>query len=152
MDAARTTPAPEASRSEVSANGVAQLNGLVENFADNVAGVDHALVLSTDGLPIASSARMYGDAAERLATVAASTFGLAEGATKGTGAGEVREVMIVMDNSYLFVTRVGDGAALAVLAAAAANVDQVGYEMGLLVERSGALLTPELRAELRASR
>ncbi|MGI9600910.1 MAG: roadblock/LC7 domain-containing protein [Acidimicrobiales bacterium] len=129
---------------------VARLNGLVENYANTVAGVEHALVFSTDGLPIARSARLAGEDADRLATVAAATIGLAEGATQGSGVGSVREIMVVMEQSYLFVTRVGSGAALAVLTSAAADVDLIGYEMGLLVERSGAVLTPELRQHLAA--
>ncbi|MDH3706957.1 MAG: roadblock/LC7 domain-containing protein [Acidimicrobiia bacterium] len=128
----------------------ARLNGLVENYASTVAGVEHALVFSTDGLPIARSARLGTDDADRLATVAAATIGLAEGATQGSGVGAVREVMMVMEQSYLFVTRVGSGAALAVLTSASADVDLIGYEMGLLVERSGAVLTPELRQHLAA--
>lgn len=124
---------------------VARLNGLVQNYASTVAGVEHALVFSTDGLPIARSAHLAAEDADRLATVAAATIGLAEGATQGSGVGNVREVMVVMDVSYLFVTRVGTGAALAVLTSASCDVDLIGYEMGLLVERSGAVLTPELR-------
>ncbi len=127
-----------------------QLNGLVENFASTVAGVKHALVFSVDGLPIARSSQLLSDASDRLSTVAAATIGLAEGSTKGTGVGDVREVMIVMENAYLFVTRIGHGGALAVLTSPSADVDLIGYEMGLLVERSGSLLTPELRASLLA--
>ena len=126
-------------------NDAVQLNGLIENFAMTVAGVEHALVFSVDGLPIARSTRLETDAAERLSTVAAAVIGLAEGSTEGTGVGAVREVMIVMEHRYLFVTRVGHGGALAVVTTPSADVDLIGYEMGLLVDRSGTLLTPELR-------
>ena len=126
----------------------ARLNGLVQNYASTVAGVQHALVFSTDGLPIARSDALSSEDAERLSTVAAAVIGLAEGSTQGSGVGGVREIMIVMEQSYLFVTRVGTGAALAVLAGASADVDLIGYEMGLLVERSGSFLTPELRQHL----
>ena len=40
---------------------------------------------------------------------------------------------------------------LAVVAAAGCDVGLVGYEMAILVERAGAVLTPELRDELQGS-
>ena len=39
----------------------------------------------------------------------------------------------------------------AVVAAADCDVGLVGYEMALLVEKAGAVLTPELRAELQSA-
>ncbi len=51
----------------------------------------------------------------------------------------------------MFVTGISDGSCLAVLAAAGCDMGLVGYEMALLVERCGTVLTPALRAELRAS-
>ncbi|MED7947272.1 roadblock/LC7 domain-containing protein, partial [Streptomyces sp. BE20] len=43
------------------------------------------------------------------------------------------------------------GSALAVLAAPDSDIGLVGYEMALLVDRAGAVLTPALRAELQGS-
>ncbi len=45
----------------------------------------------------------------------------------------------------------GDGSALAVLASPDSDIGLVGYEMALLVDRAGAVLTPALRAELQGS-
>ncbi len=46
------------------------------------------------------------------------------------------------------MTGISDGSCLAVVADAGCDIGLVGYEMAVLVERTGAVLTPELRAEL----
>jgi predicted regulator of Ras-like GTPase activity (Roadblock/LC7/MglB family) len=51
-----------------------------------------------------------------------------------------------MDGGFLFLMSMGDGAALAALAARGCDVGQVGYEMALLVERVGNALSPAVRA------
>jgi predicted regulator of Ras-like GTPase activity (Roadblock/LC7/MglB family) len=59
--------------------------------------------------------------------------------------------MVEMDRGLLFVMSVGDGSCLTVLAASSCDVGGVGYEMALLVDRAGDVLTPTLRAELQAA-
>ena len=49
----------------------------------------------------------------------------------------------------MFVTGISDGSCLAVVAASDCDVGLVGYEMAVLVERVGPVLTPELRDELK---
>ena len=49
------------------------------------------------------------------------------------------------------VMSVSDGSCLAVLAAPNCDIGLIGYEMALLVARTGEVLTPELRAELQAA-
>jgi predicted regulator of Ras-like GTPase activity (Roadblock/LC7/MglB family) len=56
-----------------------------------------------------------------------------------------------MENAFIFVTGISDGSCLAVVASAACDVGLVGYEMALLVERVGPVLTPQLRDELRVA-
>jgi predicted regulator of Ras-like GTPase activity (Roadblock/LC7/MglB family) len=46
---------------------------------------------------------------------------------------------------------VSDGSSLAVLAHPEADIGLIGYEMALLVDRAGTVLTPDLRAELQGS-
>jgi predicted regulator of Ras-like GTPase activity (Roadblock/LC7/MglB family) len=43
---------------------------------------------------------------------------------------------------------ISDGSVLAVLASSDCDMGLIGYEMALLVERAGDVLTPALRAEL----
>ena len=78
-------------------------------------------------------------------------IGLAYGAAGRFGGGAVTQIIIEMEHAFLFVTGISDGTCLAVVAGANADVGLVGYEMALLVERAGTVLTPELRAELQGA-
>ena len=52
-------------------------------------------------------------------------------------AGKVHQTVIEMDRGFLFVTAAGAGSCLAVLAAPAADVGLVAYEMALIVKQVG---------------
>src|SRR6187200_3506844 len=121
---------------------------LVDSFVDKTPGVSEAVVVSSDGLPIAVSRGLDRDAADRFAAVASGFIGLAYGAAGRFGGGAVTQIIIEMEHAFLFVTGISDGSCLAVVAAATCDVGLIGYEMAVLVERAGAVLTPELRAEL----
>jgi len=131
--------------------GARNLNWLVQNFAERVPGVNEAVVVSSDGLPIAASAGLDRDAADRFAAVASGLIGLAYGAAGRFGGGAVNEVIIEMEYAFLFVTGISDGSCLACVADSACDVGLVGYEMALLVEKAGDVLTPGIRAELQAA-
>jgi predicted regulator of Ras-like GTPase activity (Roadblock/LC7/MglB family) len=127
------------------------LNWLITNFVDRVPGVNEAVVVSSDGLPMAVSEGLDRDAADRFAAVASGLIGLAYGAAGRFGGGAVNEVIVEMENAFLFVTGISDGSCLAVVSSAESDVGLVGYEMAVLVEKAGAVLTPELRAELQSA-
>ena len=132
-------------------SAASNVNWLVGNFVDHVPGVSEAVVLSSDGLPMAMSGGLDRDAADRFAAVASGLIGLAYGAAGRFGGGRVNEVIVEMENAFLFVTGISDGSALAVVADANCDVGLVGYEMAVLVEKAGPILTPSLRAELQGS-
>ena len=127
------------------------VNWLVSNFIEQVPGVSDALVVSSDGLPMAMSAGLDRDAADRFAAVASGLIGLAYGAAGRFGGGRVNEVIVEMEHAFLFVTGISDGSCFAVVADAECDVGLVGYEMAVMVEKTGPFLTPELRAELQGS-
>lgn len=127
------------------------VNWLVNNFVERVPGANDAVVVSSDGLPIAASSGLDRDSVDRFAAVSSGLIGLAYGAAGRFGGGAVTEVIVEMENAFLFVTGISDGSLLAVMAASACDVGLVAYEMAVLVEKTGAVLTPELRAELQAS-
>lgn len=127
------------------------LNWLVNNFTDRVPGAANAVVVSTDGLVLAISDRLDRAHADQLAAITAGLASLTKGAATCFEAGEVRQLIVEMEAGYLFVTAVGEGSCFAVFAAPDADIGLVGYEMGMLVERLGAVLTPGLRAELQAA-
>ncbi len=127
------------------------VNWLVNNFVDRVPGVNDAVVVSSDGLPIAASSGLDRDSVDRFAAVSSGLIGLAYGASSRFGGGAVSEVIIEMENAFMFVTGISDGSLLAINASASCDVGLVAYEMAVLVEKTGAVLTPELRAELQAA-
>ncbi len=127
------------------------VNWLVANFVERVPGVSEAVVVSSDGLPMALSGGLDRDAADRFAAVASGLIGLAYGAAGRFGGGQVNEIIIEMEHAFLFVTGVSDGSCLAVVAEADCDVGLVGYEMAVLVDKTGPFLTPELRAELQSA-
>lgn len=132
-------------------SAASNVNWLVANFVERVPGVSEAVVVSSDGLPMALSGGIDRDAADRFAAVASGLIGLAYGAAGRFGGGRVNEVIIEMEHAFLFVTGISDGSCLAVVADSDCDVGLVGYEMAVLVEKTGAFLTPELRAELQGS-
>jgi predicted regulator of Ras-like GTPase activity (Roadblock/LC7/MglB family) len=60
-------------------------------------------------------------------------------------------VMIEMLGGFLMVGRIRDGSCLGVLAAEGCDVGLVGYEMAVLADRAGELLTPQLVRELHSA-
>jgi predicted regulator of Ras-like GTPase activity (Roadblock/LC7/MglB family) len=127
------------------------INWLIGNFVTQVPGVREAVVVSADGLPMAVSEGLDRDAADRFAAVASGLIGLAYGAAGRFGGGPVNQIIIEMERAFLFVTGISDGSSLAVMAGEDCDVGLVGYEMAVLVEKAGSVLTPELRAELQGA-
>jgi uncharacterized protein len=126
------------------------LNWLVANFAKATPGVAHAMVVSTDGLPVAVSERLDRPRADQLAAIASGLASLTQGAARLFEGGPVTQTVVEMERGFLFVMSISDGSCLAVLAATSCNVGVVAYEMTVLVARAGDVLTPSLRAELQA--
>ena len=127
------------------------LNWLVTNFVDRVPGVAHAVVVSADGLLLVASrgpAPGPGRPARR-GGVRADQPDPGRGPRASRPATCVQTV-IEMERGFLFLMSISDGSCLAVLAATSCDVGLVGYEMALLVERTGDVLTPAVRNELQA--
>ena len=124
---------------------------LVRDFAQRVTGVAHAIVVSADGLLLTSSANLPRDRAEQLAAVASGLSSLTGGAAKCFEAGHVAETIVEMELGTLIQMGISDGSCLTVLASPSCDMGLVAYEMAMLVERVGKMLTPELRSELQGS-
>ena len=126
-------------------NPVQDLNWLITAFAERVPGVAHAVVVTADGLPLAFSAGLPPDRVDQLAAVTAGLTSLMAGATRIFEGGPVRQTVVEMQRGVLIVMTVSDGSTLAVLAAADCDMGLVAYEMALLVEQVGRVLTPGVR-------
>ncbi len=114
-----------------------ELEGILDELAQRVGGIRHALVLSNDGLVTGASEGLPREDAERLAAVASGLHSLARGTGRHFRAGRVRQTMVEFDQGVLFVTAADEESCLCVLGGADADIGQVAYEMTLLVNRVG---------------
>ena len=126
------------------------LNWLIVRFVEQIPSVRQAVVVSSDGLPLAVSDGVERESAERLSAVASGLIGLAYGSAGRFGAGTVSNVIIEMERGWLFVTGIRDGSLLCVMTGKEADIGMIGYEMALFSDRAGDVLTPEVRDELKS--
>lgn len=113
------------------------LRWLLDDLVGRVKHAEQAVVLSADGLLVAASRGLTREDADHLSAVAAGFQSLARGAGRHFGGGQVRQTVVEMQNSFLFVTAAGEGSCLAALTTAAADVGLVAFEMAVLVKRVG---------------
>lgn len=119
---------------------------LLDDLVDRVAHVERGIVLSTDGLLIASSKGLTREEAEHLAAAASGFQSLARGTGRYLGGGAVRQTVVELERAFLFVTAAGKGACLAVQASSEADVGLIAYEMARLVTAVGKFLSTSLRS------
>ncbi|GAA2249162.1 MULTISPECIES: roadblock/LC7 domain-containing protein [Kitasatospora] len=115
----------------------------------SVPEVQHAVVVSSDGLEIGRSERIARDDAERLAAACSGLQSLARGVAQGFGGRQstTRQIIIEYGGGYLFIVAAGAGAHLAVVTSEAVDAGLVAYQMQMLVERIGTHLTSPPRVE-----
>lgn len=124
---------------------------LLANLVEQVPGVREAVVVSSDGLLLASSPHVDRADADRLAAVASALLSIARGAGEPMRAGAVHEIIIEMERALLLLMGISDGSALAVVAVRPCDIGMVAYEMATFVERVGAVLTPTLSSDRKVS-
>ena len=123
-----------------------ELGWLLDEMVNQVPAVKHAVVLSTDGLAIASSAQLRREDSEHLAAVASGFHSLAKGAGRHFEAGPVRQTMVEFDGGFLFVVAAGGGSCLAVFSTAQSDIGLIAFEMARLVRQVGEHLYAAPRA------
>ena len=121
------------------------LDWLVTDFTARVPDVAHAVVVSADGVPLALSEDVPDGFAEHLAAIVSGLASLMQGAARIFEAGQPTQALVEMEGGLMLVKAISDGSSLAVLAAPECDTDLVSYEMTLLVEAVGEVLTPTAR-------
>ena len=124
------------------------LNWLVTDFVERVPHAAHAVIVSSDGIPLAVSDGFPPDRTERLATVACGLASLVQGAARAFDGGMVVQTVVEMDAGLMVVMTISHGASLAVLASPDSKMGIIAYEMTRLVERAGRMITPPSRNNL----
>ena len=115
-----------------STNAGGELGWLLDETVAAVPAVRNALLLSTDGLAVASSTGLSREDGEHMAAVASGFHSLAKGAGRHFKAGSVRQTMVELDGGYLFVVAAGGGTCLAVFSGPECDIGLVAYEMARL--------------------
>ncbi|GAA3746406.1 roadblock/LC7 domain-containing protein [Salinactinospora qingdaonensis] len=128
-----------------------ELSWLLDDLLTRADGTHHAIVLSTDGLLMASSSQLERPAAEHLGAIASGLHSLASGASQQFEAGNIRQSIIEMDKAFLFVAAAGEGACLALVAEAECDVGLVAYEMNKVIQRVGQYLSAPPRPDMPSS-
>lgn len=110
------------------------LSWLLDGLASRVPYTRSALLLSSDGL-VKAAHGLERDGADQLAALASGFYSLARSTGKRFDpVGDVRQIVVELSASLLFVTAAGNGAVLAVLAGREADATVLGYEMAMLVK------------------
>lgn len=124
-------------------------NRMLLDFVEETPGVEEAIAVSSDGLLLASSAGRDRENIEQFAAIVSGLTSLAKGAASCFRYDHVEQLIVEMSGGFVFVTSVGDGSIVGVLAERSCDIGLVGYEMTILLNRVGRALTPELVSELK---
>ena len=147
------TPAPVHSPKAVQG----QATRLLDEFVKDTAGVTHALLVTREGLRQASVSHMEADWADTVAAAFCGVASLAHG-TEGPTSKKMpaSQVIIERPDTLFLMTEAGTGNALnatgetvstilVVLAHPDANLGNVGYAAGQLVQRFSPFMTTPVR-------
>lgn len=112
-----------------------ELTWLLNDLVNRVAEIEHALVLSGDGLPVGASDQLTREDRERFAALASGIHSLAKGTGDHFAAGAVVQTMVELEGGFVFVVAAGDRSCLSVFCGANADIGVVAYEMARLVKQ-----------------
>jgi predicted regulator of Ras-like GTPase activity (Roadblock/LC7/MglB family) len=127
---------------------IKHLSWLLTNLIERVPAIAHAIVVSSDGLPLACSQDFPTDRADQLSAITSGLTSLTQGASRIFEGGAVTQTVVEMQRGLLIVVSIGDGSTLTVLAATDSDMGLVAYEMTMLADRAGRALTPKMRGAL----
>ena len=122
---------------------------LVDNFALSTPGVTHALIVSSDGLPLITSTGLAPDLADPLAAMTSGIISIGNNIASQIGQQGCEQVMLKFPSGHFLFMAIGNLAGFAVLVKEGADLGVVGHQMARLVDSVGHLLTPQLRDDLR---
>ena len=98
------------------------------------------MLLSGEGVPVATSAGLPPSRAEQLAAIGAGLLSLADGAGRSIDTGNTRQVIIEMAEGVLLAAPIAPHLHLALLATKECNREQLGYELYRFTVDMGPLL------------
>ncbi|WP_446681683.1 roadblock/LC7 domain-containing protein [Allokutzneria oryzae] len=124
-------------------------NWLLANFVRSTDAVRDAVAVSSDGLLLATSDGLDRTEADQLAAIVSGLVSLSRSAARRYQFDGLKLIMIEMQRGFLLVSSISDGSSIGVLTERDCDIGLIGYEIAVLAERAGDLLTPALITELR---
>lgn len=122
---------------------------LINDFAASTPGVTHALIVSSDGLPLIASGGASADIADPLAAMTSGILSLGHSIANHVGQNRCDQVMLKFPSGHFLFMGIGSLAGLAVLVAEGGNLGAIAHRMAQLVDSVGHVLTPQMRDDLR---
>lgn len=116
---------------------------LLDNFAASTPGVTHALIVSSDGLPLVTTGGMGADLADPLAAMTSGIISLGNNIAAKVGEPGCDQVMLKFPGDHYLFMSIGSLAGFAVLVADGANLGVVAHQLAQLVDAVGHVLTPK---------
>jgi predicted regulator of Ras-like GTPase activity (Roadblock/LC7/MglB family) len=129
----------------MTANSDGRLDWLMGDLADRVAGVEHAVLLTADGLLMAHSTGISTADAEHLSAVGSAFRSLSQGTGRHFGFGTARQTVVELDQAYVLISAAGPSACLALVVAESGDLGLVAYELNHVVAQVGQHLAAEVR-------
>ncbi|OEV06029.1 roadblock/LC7 domain-containing protein [Streptomyces oceani] len=121
-----------------------EVQQILDEKIDNIAGVRGAVVLSDEGVHMYWSI-LDDSTAERRAPMASVLGNLADRYAAEERGGAVRRVILEMEDGFVVVGRIGHHSYLALSVEQDANLGTIAYESTLLTKRLAHVLDAELR-------
>ena len=122
---------------------------MISNFVAATPGVSHALIVSSDGLPLLASDSLPGDLADPLAAISSGILSLGSNIAAQVGGGGCDQILLRLTRGHFVFMAIGELAGLGVLVEPGANLGAVAHQMAQLVASVGHALTPQMRDDLR---
>jgi predicted regulator of Ras-like GTPase activity (Roadblock/LC7/MglB family) len=127
----------------------AKLSWLLDRFVEEIPGVQYVQTVSADGMHLASSDNMDRTMADTFAAVTSGLTSLCESASDVFEMTPFVRQVIETGAGWILLSRISSRANLAVITTLEADLGLIGYEMTLLIEQAGELLSPELVESMR---
>ena len=125
------------------------LDWLLGNFVRGTDGVRDAAAVSSDGLLVSASDGLDRASADHLAALVSGLASLGRSASRRYAFDGLKLILLEMRSGFLLVSMIAEAGCLGVLADSTCDIGLVGYEISVLVDRVGGLLTPALIVESR---
>jgi predicted regulator of Ras-like GTPase activity (Roadblock/LC7/MglB family) len=113
---------------------------LLDRLHDQLPGTEGVVLLSGDGMELATSARTRADRADQLSAVAAGLHAIARAADRLNGGGRVDQTVVEMDYRMLVIVPVTGEMLLAVVFDAVNDLSGTRQEIATFADRLGVRL------------